>query len=256
MYDYTTIRFKGGRRHSDNFESADCIVGDIDNTHSDNPCDWLDPDDIANRLHGVPIFVQYSRNHMKTKNGRSPRPKFHFVVPIKPVNTPEEYKRQWRLLKSVVPEMDPATKDCARFMFGGGRTNNGEAYPGEMTLTEFCEINEIEPVPEESTSPVFGYASPTTHKSDGAEFEEGYIICDGERTLALLKLARKYFFKYRGSPNRDELVWNDLTFLAESHCCPPFPKEELQRVFNSARGYAEKERLKWLSILSSFIDED
>ena len=39
--DYTTIRFTNGYRCKDNFEYALSIPGDTDNSHSDNPEDWL-----------------------------------------------------------------------------------------------------------------------------------------------------------------------------------------------------------------------
>lgn len=259
IYDYTNIRFQNGRRKSDNFVEADCLVGDVDNTHSDNPNDWVEPCDVAERLHGVPLFAQYSRNHLKVKNGKSARPKFHFVVPIQHVNNTTDYNLQWRLLKAVVPEIDPATKDCARFTFGGGKANKGEAFEGSLTLTEYCEINEIEPVSEESRSICldgFTRNSSKSSTSDGDEFEDGFIIYDGERNRKLLSFANRYYYRYRGDTNRDNLVWNNLLCLAQDHCSPPLSSQELQNIFKSAKRYAERERQKAFLLLNSINAND
>ena len=255
--DYTNIRFKGGKRLSSNFESADCLVGDVDNTHSEDPSQWLWPEDIADRLHGVTVYTQYSRNHLKVKNGMSARPKFHFAVPIAPTSDPAEYNRQWRLLKAVVPEIDPATKDLARFMFGGGPTNNGESFPGTLTLTEFCEINEVEPVAEETLrcGPM-GSSFSSEAFNHVNEFADDFIIYEGERNPKLFSFARKYYFNYQAYPNRDELVWQKVSCLAKEHCIPPLSERELQNIFRSAKGYADKERAKAISLLQASTEDD
>lgn len=247
MYDYTNLRFTGGRRDSTNFVGSDCLIGDLDNTHSDISADWLLPEDLAERLHGVLIYYQYSRNHQKIKDGRSPRPKFHFCVPITTVDSPSEYSRQWRMLKAIVPEIDSQTKDLGRFIFGGGVSNTGGSFPGTLTFTDFCEINEIEPVEDEVLSVnTFGFTSNNfvPYKTEYEEFSCDYIIYGGDRNNQLFGFAGKYFTRYRGEQNIDEIVWNKLLCLAYEHCSPPFPIDELRRVFNSAKKYANLNSLK------------
>ena len=53
---------------------ADAIVFDIDNDHSENPDEWLTPDKVSSLFSNIPILIQYSRNNMKAKNGKTPRP--------------------------------------------------------------------------------------------------------------------------------------------------------------------------------------
>ena len=85
-YDHTSICFKDGHSKGDNFGYATTIPFDIDNSHSDNPEDWITPDAIASRLKGLGIsfWMAGSRNHQlsKTKNGvvQSARPRFHVYL--------------------------------------------------------------------------------------------------------------------------------------------------------------------------------
>lgn len=257
MYDYTNIRFREGKRLSENFQCCDCLIGDIDNSHSDDASEWLWPEDVAERFHGVPLYIQYSRNHMKVKTpGKEPRPKFHLVVPITTVNTPDEYAYIWRQLKALVPEIDGATKDLARFMFGCGPTNKGEFFPGDINFTEFCEINEIEPVEEEYSMSSSNRTNYSSYNNNAIDWLDVGLMYDGERTRKLLSYGVKLYYKYRGDPNRDNLVWDRLACLANEHCVPPYPLKELNNVFRSAKKYAEKDRCKILQMFNSFEDDE
>jgi hypothetical protein len=81
-YDHTPILFKEGHSLGENFEHAVAIPFDIDNSHSDNPADWVTPDDIARKLKelGINYLIVASRNHLLPKEGKSPRPKFHVYM--------------------------------------------------------------------------------------------------------------------------------------------------------------------------------
>ncbi len=83
-FDHVSAEFKDSYRSNANFLKADNIVFDCDNEHSDDPKDWGTPSDVAMAFPGVPFVVSYSRNHMKQKGNRSPRPRFHvyFMVPV------------------------------------------------------------------------------------------------------------------------------------------------------------------------------
>lgn len=259
MYDYTNIRFEGGKRGGENFVGANCLVGDMDNTHSEDSNEWVDPSDIGERLHGVPVFYQFSRNHQKIKDGKSPRPKFHFCIPITYTTNPNEYNRLWRLLKAIIPELDPKTKDLGRFFFGGGQSNKGGFFPGTLTLNEFCEINEIKPVAEETgftDREVFGFGDSSSRSNEGEEFADGYIIQAGERNNKLFKFACKYYRQDFGNPKRDQAVWEKLFRLATEHCNPRFPLDELKNVIRSAKSYTNKEHQKMVELFLNFADEE
>jgi len=83
-YDHSPVLFKEGHCLDANFEYATCIPFDIDNSHSDNPVDWITPEEISRRLKGLGInhVIVASRNHLLPKEGKAPRPKFHVHLPL------------------------------------------------------------------------------------------------------------------------------------------------------------------------------
>ena len=68
LKDYACAVYKNKHRSIDDFLYADAIVFDIDNDHSENPDDWMTPDKVSSFFNDVPIYIQYSRNHMRNKN--------------------------------------------------------------------------------------------------------------------------------------------------------------------------------------------
>ena len=83
-HDHTPILFEGGHCLGTNFVYATCIPFDIDNSKSDNPVDWITPEEISRRLKGLGInhVIAASRNHLLPKEGKAPRPKFHVYLPL------------------------------------------------------------------------------------------------------------------------------------------------------------------------------
>ena len=75
LKDYACAVYKDNHRSIDDFLYADAIVFDIDNDHSENPDDWMTPNKVSSFFSDVPIYIQYSRNHMKIKNDKPARPK-------------------------------------------------------------------------------------------------------------------------------------------------------------------------------------
>lgn len=72
-----------GYRSKRTFRKADCLPADCDNTQPNpllpdlSPEQWKTPADVQAAFPDVPFYVVYSRNHMKEKDGKPPRPKFH-----------------------------------------------------------------------------------------------------------------------------------------------------------------------------------
>lgn len=75
-YDHVCAEYKDGYRKNDNFIKSDCNMFDVDNTDSDNPGDWITPEDVRNAFPDVPFYVSYSRNHLKQKGNRLPDQNF------------------------------------------------------------------------------------------------------------------------------------------------------------------------------------
>ena len=76
--DYVCAEYKGNYRGKDNFISSDCLPVDCDNDHSENPAEWITPDDVAQAFPNVTFFVHYSQHHNRVKDNKSARPRFIF----------------------------------------------------------------------------------------------------------------------------------------------------------------------------------
>lgn len=68
-HDYVCAEYLNSYRSNDNFLSADCLPVDCDNDHSENPSDWVTPDDVQKAFPKVSFAVHYSRFNMREKNG-------------------------------------------------------------------------------------------------------------------------------------------------------------------------------------------
>ena len=90
--DHVFICFKNNYRNADNFIHADSMVLDCDNDHSENPDEWYYPESIQAYFPGVQYVTYTSRHHMKQKEGKSARPRFHVVFFIERITNAEEYK--------------------------------------------------------------------------------------------------------------------------------------------------------------------
>ena len=66
-YDHIAGQMKNNHRAADDFISADCLMLDLDNTHSEDPEDWLSISDVMDAFPDVAFYAVKSRNYMKTK---------------------------------------------------------------------------------------------------------------------------------------------------------------------------------------------
>ena len=80
-YDHVCADYKNKHRSVSNFIESDVDVLDCDNDHSDNPNDWIYPEDYEKYFPGVRYVIVPSRNNMKVKGGKSERPRHHVYFP-------------------------------------------------------------------------------------------------------------------------------------------------------------------------------
>ena len=214
--DYVCAAYEGSYRNNDNFLGSDCLSVECDNDHSDDPLDWKTPADIAEAFPGVSFAVHYSRNHMKTKNGKAARPKFHTFFAIDRLTDAEEYSNLKKLVNVIFPYFDTKALDAARFYFG---TPNPivELFPGTMNLTEFLCTEDFD-----------------------AEMPEGthggtQIILEGSRNATMSRFAGRVIKKYGDT---DEAL---QCFLEEAEkCTPPLDEQELMNIWHSAQKFFTK----------------
>jgi hypothetical protein len=100
------------------FIETDCLILDCDNTDTDEPDKWIWPEQIKADFPGVTHYIVTSRNHLKEKDGKSPRPKFHIYFPIEQINSVDEYYAFKNAMITNYPYFDFNAKDGARYFFG------------------------------------------------------------------------------------------------------------------------------------------
>ena len=142
-HDHVFAVFKNNYRSVENFLCAQSLPGDIDNSHSDNPEDWIYPKDVAAFFLGVKYYIHYSRHHMKQKGSESPRPRFHVIFLIEEVDDSTQYASWKQRLQKAYPFFDTQALDAARFLFGT-EDPQVEYHEGTITLTEFLKEYEDE----------------------------------------------------------------------------------------------------------------
>ena len=81
-FDHVCAEYKGNYRSIGNFTRSDVVVMDIDNDHTDDPAEWITHEKLDELLPDISYVIAFSRNHMKVKDGKAARPKFHVYFQI------------------------------------------------------------------------------------------------------------------------------------------------------------------------------
>ena len=214
-HDYVCAEYRNSYRSNNNFIGSDCLPVDCDNDHSENPADWITPQDIMQAFPGVTFAIHYSRFHNREKNGKTARPKFHVLFPIEYCTDALLYSGMKKLVNSIFPYFDTQALDAARFFFG---TAAAEAalYPGRMNLTEFLNEDLFDEYMPQSD---FGHS----------------IIPEGSRNATMSRFAGRIIKKY-GDTERAYQI-----FLEEAaKCVPPLDNAELSTIWHSAQRFYTK----------------
>ena len=212
-HDYVCAEYKNHYRNGDNFIGSDCLPVDCDNDHSEEPADWITPDDVAAAFPGVSFAVHYSRFHNREKNGKSARPKFHILFPIDFMTDAAAYSDMKKLLNTIFPYFDTQALDAARFFFGT-TTAEVEIHEGTMNLTDFLQD-----------------ADSFDEDMNGGQYGDR-VISEGSRNATMSRFAGKVIKKYGDT---DEAY---QCFLDEAaKCDPPLSDGELKTIWRSAQKF-------------------
>lgn len=211
-HDYVCAEYKNSYRNGDNFIGSNCLPVDCDNDHSENPNDWVTPDDIMQAFPDVSFAIHYSRYNNREKNEKVARPKFHVLFPIEYVSDASLYSDMKKLVNFIFPYFDTQALDAARFFFGTA-TADVALYPGRMNLTEFLDED------------LFDEDLP-----DGQY--NGSAIPEGSRNATMSRFAGRVIKKYGDSDKAYQ------TFMEEStKCTPPLEAAELATIWHSAQRF-------------------
>ena len=265
-HDYVCAEYKGNYRSADNFIRSTCLAFDVDNDFSDDPAEWLTPDDVRDAFPGVEMIVHFSRSHMKAKNGRPPRPKFHVFFPIEECTGAEEYAAMKQRVYEYFPYFDAQALDAARFFFG---TENPEIECFEGTLLseylllgtgEASKRSQCSEFARKGTSS-YAPASPSelSDNEDNLSTEPCVLspvscisspepcvltpvfsspIPQGQRNTTMYSIVVKVLKRFGDTDKARDL------FLAEAErCVPPLDSEELAAIWNSAMKFYQQKIL-------------
>lgn len=203
-------------RNGDNFLGSDCLPVDCDNDHSENPEDWVTPEDVKLAFPGITFAVHYSRSHMREKNGKAPRPKFHVLFPIEYMTDAVAYSEMKKLVNAIFPYFDTKALDAARFFFGTANPEV-ELYPSEMTLSEYLSGEDFDA------------------DMDSGSHDGNQVIPEGRRNATMSRFAGRVIKKYGDS----ETAYQRFMEEAEK-CDPPLEQAELQTIWHSAQKFYAK----------------
>lgn len=214
-HDYVCAEYRNSYRNGDNFIGSDCLPVDCDNDHSENPADWMTPEDVMQAFPGVTFAIHFSRFHNREKNGKAARPKFHVLFPIEHCTDASLYSDMKKLVNSIFPYFDTQALDAARFFFGTAAAEVA-LYPGRMNLTEFLNDD------------LFDEYMPQ------GDFDHS-VIPEGSRNATMSRFAGRVIKKYGDTEKAYQ------TFLEEAaKCVPPLDNTELSTIWHSAQRFYTK----------------
>jgi P4 family phage/plasmid primase-like protien len=211
-HDHVTAAYQNSYRSNDNFISADAIVWDCDNDFSENPDDWVTPENLAKgALADVSFAASPSRHNMLQKDSYSARPRFHLFAPI---NTCSDAAAFTALKKSGIrqfPFFDSKALDAARFLYGVKvKPEDVFWHEGTLTIDEILPDAPDEEAPEEPTY-------------------TGGSIPEGSRNNTMSHFAGRVLKRFG---NTDKAYEAYLERAAK--CEPPLPARELRTIWHSA----------------------
>lgn len=214
-FDHVCGEFKKNYRNISNFLKSNVIVMDCDNDHSEDPEDWITFEKLEELFEEIDYTAVPSRNHMKEKDGRAARPKFHVYFPIEETEDADYYAAVKRAIQKAFPFFDDNALDAARFIFGSD--------PNEVVWHEGWMSIEEEVAPDyEGTD-------------DGDIPVSSGPITVGNRNNAMSHFAGRVLKKYGITDKAKE------AFLEHAkRCDPPLEQSELATIWGSAVRFYKK----------------
>ena len=89
--DHVCGEYKKNYRSKENFIRSNVAVMDCDNDHSEDPEEWITPAKMEELFGDFSYAIAFSRNHMKVKDGKSERPRFHVYFQIEEITDEKVY---------------------------------------------------------------------------------------------------------------------------------------------------------------------
>lgn len=203
--DHVCAEYENNYRSIANFKRSNCVVMDCDNDHSDDPAEWITPESLASEYEDIKYAITFSRHHMKEKEGKSARPRFHIYFEIEPTTDADKYTKLKRGIRTVYPFYDDNALDAGRFIYGSS-TDEVIWHDGEKTIESLVNTGDaVQTIPE------------------------------GRRNATMSRFAGRIVKRYGVTEESYKI------FLDEAaKCDPPLDDEELSKIWASARRFAKR----------------
>lgn len=217
--DQVFAKYKDSYRSIENFISSSVIPLDCDNDHSEKPEDWLTADKLTEIFEDMQFVLIPSRNHMKEKNGKAARPKYHVLFSVADYTDPTLYAAVKSAIQKKYPFFDDNAVDAARFFFGSKCTEEDVVWhDGFLQIDE--DLDETDMLEqEEAAMPIY----------------MGGSITEGSRNNTMSHFAGRVLKKFGITDKAHQLYME----RAEK-CEPPLSKAELDTIWKSAVKFANK----------------
>lgn len=231
-HDHVFFDFKDGYRSIKNFLGTSVAALDCDNDHSDNEADWLTLRKLTEIFSEVKFAAYTSRNHMKQKGGKSPRPRFHILFPIERISSADAYVALLKRLQSYLPVFDEKALDAGRFYFGN-REAKAYFHEGSMSITDFLDEADLW-----NSEPLLELTDMTVQdsKNNAVQPNLGKMIPEGSRNATLSHIAGKLLKRY----GKDGGKALDEYMKACDRCEPPLDVKEIETIWRSAEKFYDK----------------
>ena len=217
--DQVFAKYKDSYRSIENFITASVIPLDCDNDHSEKPEDWLTADKLTEIFEDMQFVLIPSRNHMKEKNGKAARPKYHVLFPVADYTDPTLYAAVKSAIQKKYAFFDDNAVDAARFFFGSKCAEDDVVWhDGFLQIDE--DLDETDMLEQdEAAMPIY----------------MGGSITEGSRNNTMSHFAGRVLKKFGITDKAHQLYME----RAEK-CEPPLSKAELDTIWKSAVKFANK----------------
>lgn len=218
QFDHVCATYKGNKRGKDTFISSNVLPMDLDNTHTDDPDEFITAKKLDDLMSDINYVLVPSRNHMKVKEGHPAAPRYHIFFPIGECKDPEVYAGLKQQLVERFPFFDDNALDAGRLLFGSDVDEDDIVWhDGWLNIDDDLDIT-------------------YRYKGDGKyeKVEQDPVpytgtIEQGMRNSHMSQFAGRVLKRYGESEKAYQL------FIERSELCdPPLPDEELKTIWNSA----------------------
>jgi len=240
-FDHVAAAYKKNMRKNENYIQSNCVMFDVDNTETDTPGEWVTSEILRADFPDVEYFTVTSRNHMKEKDGKTPRPKFHVYFPIVTITEVAEYTALKKRTKELFTYFDKYAADTARFFFGNPSAEI-QHFEGNSFLAEYIKsLADIEiPAEIEAVTQPENIPAPQPQPDTAALIQTGQEnpppittapgeIPAGQRNSEMSKFAFTMLIKY-GDCEKSRREYVEYS----KKCNPPLDAKELQVIWERA----------------------